>query len=375
MDSLPSWLALREVEGLGIGTCSRLVLHFGSPEAVRSASLSALTEQGGISLSLAKKIREPCSPSVCKTIEREQKALEQQAFAIVTILDPAYPTRLRMIADPPPFLYLTGQIESCHHPALAIVGSRKATPTGCAVTKQLSEHLAALGFTIVSGLARGIDAAAHRGALNAGGSTIAVLGSGIDRTYPPEHRALRRQIQEKGAVLSEFPLGSAPRSYHFPRRNRIIAGLALGVVVTEAASKSGSLITARLALEYNREVFAVPGQVTNPLSRGPHRLIKEGGKLVETHEDIIEELLPQLESPFRERLEQRRPSPGMGDCALSPEEETLLSFFSLEPISLETVLSQCGFTPAEAMSLLLSLEIKGLIRQLPGTQYILNFVR
>ena len=200
-------------------------------------------------------------------------------------------------------MYYTGSFQTCDQQALAIVGARKGSHAGRAFTRTLSGDLATLGFTVVSGLARGIDADAHQGALTAGGRTLAVLGCGIDRTYPPEHHTLRHQIEQHGAVLSEFPMGTAPQSFHFPQRNRIISGLSLGVVVTEATLKSGSLITARMALEQNREVFAVPGHVTHPLSHGPHRLIQQGAKLVQKPWDIVEEILPMLEPSFRKNLE------------------------------------------------------------------------
>jgi DNA processing protein len=231
--------------------------------------------------------------------------------------------------------------------------------------------LAALGFTIVSGLARGIDAAAHEGALMASGRTLAVLGCGIDRLYPPEHGPLRQRIEQQGAVLSEFPMGTAPHSYHFPQRNRIISGLSLGVIVTEASSRSGSLITARMALEQNREIFAIPGNVTNILTRGPHRLIKEGAKLVESSLDIVEEILPMLEPSFRDHLEKQQLAlhPQPSSPSLGPEEQRVFDCISLEPVSLDDLISQNTYAPSEMMSILLSLEIKGLIKQIPGLQY------
>ena len=275
-----------------------------------------------------------------------------------------------MIPDPPPLLYKTGQLQGADHNAIAIVGSRRGTPAGCAFTRQLSGELAALGFTIVSGLARGIDAAAHEGALEGSGRTVAVLGCGIDRTYPLEHRKLRNQIEANGAVLSEFPPGTAPRGYHFPQRNRLISGQCLGVVVTEAATQSGSLITARLASEQNREVFAVPGALTNTMSRGPHSLIKQGAKLVEGPNDILEELLPQLEDSFRDRISGRTAPSTPKPPQLEQEEQALYDLISLEPIPTEELISKGCLSPAEVISILLSLEVKGLIRQLPGAQYI-----
>jgi DNA processing protein len=258
-----------------------------------------------------------------------------------------------------------------------MVGSRKGSHLGRTFTRQLSGDLAALGFTIVSGLARGIDTAAHEGALAAGGRTLAVLGCGIDRLYPPEHGSLRQRIEHQGAVLSEFPLGTAPHSYHFPQRNRVISGLSLGVIVAEATSRSGSLITARMALEQNREVFAVPGNVTSTLARGPHRLIKAGAKLVENPLDIVEEILPMLEPSFRSHIEKQplEPQSQLPTPSLGPEEQCLFECISLDPVSLDDLISQSSYAASEVMSILLSLEIKGLIKQIPGLQYLRMSIR
>ena len=227
----------------------------------------------------------------------------------------------------------------------------------------------------MSGLARGIDAAAHEGAVKGSGRTIAVLGCGIDKTYPPEHRKLRDHIETRGAVLSEFSPGTPPRGYHFPQRNRLISGLCLGVVVTEAAAQSGSLITARFASEQNREVFAIPGSLSNDMSRGPHSLIKQGAKLVEGPDDIIEELLPQLESPICDRIKYQSPSPISESPDLEAEEQAVYDQIPLEPITLEEIIAQGCLSAAEVLSILLSLEMKGLIRQLPGAQYIRSSFR
>ncbi|MEK7269151.1 MAG: DNA-processing protein DprA, partial [Nitrospirota bacterium] len=254
--------------------------------------------------------------------------------------------------------------------AVAIVGARRATAAGRLLTEELSRDLASAGFTIVSGLARGVDAAAHRGAIAAGGRTVAVLGCGIDRTYPPEHQSLRKQIESNGAVVAELPLGSYPHGYHFPRRNRIISGMCLGVVVTEAAVQSGSLITARLAAEQGREVFAVPGFVKAENSRGPNGLIKQGAKLVENVQDIIDELLPQLDSPFRERLKDRAPQPVEPQPPVGKEEATLYNMLSFEPTHIDDLITKSGLPAADVAALLLSMELKNFIRQLPGRSYL-----
>ena len=263
--------------------------------------------------------------------------------------------------------------------AVAIVGSRQATPYGLRVTDALARELSALGFTIVSGFARGIDAAAHRAALASGGRTVAVLGCGLDVDYPSGHAALRTEIAGSGAVLTEFAPGTAPFATNFPRRNRIISGLALGVVVVEASEDSGSLITARLALEQGREVFAVPGPIDAPTSQGPHGLLKQGAKLVETVDDIVEELLPQLET-MRTPLSQDSMVTGAGKRRsfapkppdLSPEEQVVLRVIGREPRHLDDLTEQSRLPAAEVARILLGLELKALVHQLPGQQYCLK---
>jgi DNA processing protein len=370
--SLQEWLELLAVKGLGPVTYTRLINRFGSPEAIRSSDAHTLIEKGEISPSLARALHQSISAEEQDHIAKELQAVQDGRFSILTLADAHYPPRLKTITDPPPVLWCTGQLQDRDQHALAVVGSRKGSHLGRTFTRQLSSDLAALGFTIVSGLARGIDAAAHEGALVSSGRTLAVLGCGIDRLYPPEHGPLRQRIEQQGAVLSEFPMGTLPHSYHFPQRNRVISGLSLGVIVTEATSRSGSLITARMALDQNREIFAVPGNVTNTLTRGPHRLIKEGAKLVENSLDIVEEILPMLEPSFRDHLEKQQlalqtqpPTPSLG-----PEEQRLFDCISLDPVSLDDLISQGSYSPSEVMSILLSLEIKGLIKQIPGLQYI-----
>ena len=299
---LESWLRLQAIDGVGDVTVLRLVRAWHSPEAVLRASRDELIESG-CSPQLADAIRRGPDRSACQSIERELTAIERKRIEVRALLDPTYPTRLKMIADPPPLLYITGTLTEQDELAMAIVGARRATAAGRAMTEELSHDLAGAGMTVVSGLARGVDAAAHQGALAAKGRTIAVLGCGIDRTYPPEHERLRRQIEERGAILSEAPMGAPPHSHHFPRRNRIISGLSLGVIVTEAAIRSGSLITARLAAEQGREVFAVPGFVKEDTSRGTNALLKEGAALIERAQDVIDAILPQLEQPLRMRLQ------------------------------------------------------------------------
>jgi DNA processing protein len=346
------------------------VQAFGSPEAVRAASTEALMASEGLSSGVAKAIQAGPDAKTAREIEDQLRAVERLRLSVVTCLDPVYPPRLRQIADPPPVLYVSGTLEQTDHHAVAIVGSRQATAAGRVLTERLSRELASAGFTIVSGLAHGIDAAAHRGALSAPGRTVAVLGCGVDRTYPPDHQALRKQIETRGAVISEFPLGSYPHAYHFPRRNRIISGMSLGVLVTEAAAQSGSLITARLAGDQGREVFAVPGFIGEKNSHGPNGLIKQGAKLVEQVDDIIQELLPQLDGPFQERL-RRCPVPQAGaQPRLGAEEAAVYDLLSPGPTHIDDLIAKTGLPAANVSSALLSIELKGLIRQLPGHSYI-----
>lgn len=369
---LRSWLALRSVAGLGDAGLCQLVQTCGSAEAVCGASVEILMEAGRLRRSVAEAIGRGPDLDTQRAIDRELSVLERHRLNVVTCLDVAYPARLRMIPDPPPLLYVSGALEQRDQQAVAIVGSRRASAAGRTVTEELSRELAGAGFTIVSGLARGVDAAAHRGALEAQGRTVAVLGCGIDRTYPPEHGALRERIEAGGAVLSELPLGAFPHSYHFPRRNRIISGMCLGVVVTEAAAQSGSLITARLAGEQGREVFAVPGFIKADNSRGPNGLIKQGAKLVEGAWDVIEELLPQLDPSFRERIQARLPTPSVsgGGPPADRHEAKIYAVLSAEPAHLDEVIARAAMSAADVTSLLLAMELKGAVRQLPGQSYV-----
>jgi DNA processing protein len=368
--SLQAWLELRAIDGLGDIGLVRCVQALGSAEAVRKASKDALLAIG-CSPVLVERIQRGPDAQTRRQIDRELQAIGRSKVTILTCLDAAYPKRLSMIPDPPPLLYVTGRIEGCDDHAVAIVGSRRVTPMGRVMTEELSRDLATAGFTIISGMARGVDAAAHRGALAAKGRTVAVLGCGVDVTYPPEHKKLREEVEAHGAVVSELPLGAAPHSYHFPRRNRIISGLSLGVVVTEAAMKSGSLITAKLAAEQGREVFAIPGSVKEENSGGPHGLIKQGAKLVERAQDVIDELLPQLDGAFRARWTNvvTRAS-RHSTIELGKPEAQVYDALSYEPIHVDAVIAKTGLAPSDVMALLLALELKQCVHQLPGNSYI-----
>lgn len=366
--SLASWLTLQAVDGVGDRTLLKLVQVFGSPQAVLAAESGELIK-AGCSLELAESVRRGPSPNVLRQIDRQIQTVERLKIQIITLFDRSYPARLRTIPDPPPVLYVSGALSARDEIAVAIVGGRRATPSGCIVTEEIAKELAGGGVTIVSGLARGIDAAAHRGALDGKGRTIAVLGCGIDRTYPPEHQALRRSIESHGAVISELPIGASPLSHHFPRRNRIISGLSLGVLVSEAAKDSGSLITAKLALEQGREVFAVPGPVKEGACRGSNGLIKEGAKLVERGQDVLDEILPQIDARLRAGL-------FVGGVLAVPreslgKEDTLVyEALSYEARSVDAVIESTGLNAAKVAASLLSLELTGRVRQLPGQHYI-----
>ena len=365
--SLEAWMRLRALEGIGDHTLLALVREWHSPDAVLAAPADELVQRG-CSPRLAEVIRRGPDGDACRRIARELDAIARKRISVRTISDPAYPSRLRTIADPPPFLYISGSLEESDQLAVAVVGARRATPAGQMITERLANELAAAGFTIVSGLARGVDAAAHRGALTAGGRTVAVLGCGLGRTYPAEHERLRHEIEERGAVVSELPLDAPPHSGHFPRRNRIISGLSLGVIVTEAAIDSGSLITARLAAEQGREVFAVPGFVRAETSRGTHALIKEGAALIEEGQDVIDAIAPQLEPSTRARLVTPRKHAEAED--LGNHERLVYDALSYDPLTVDHLYERTGLPVAAVMASLLSLELQRRVRQLPGQRYL-----
>ena len=366
--SLEAWMKLRAIEGVSDRIVLALVREWQSPEAVLSASTDDLIQRG-CSTKLAEAVVRGPDRDACRRIARELQKMERARIEVRSVLDPSYPRRLLMIADPPPLLYVSGSLQDSDELAIAVVGSRRGTAAGRLVTEELANGLAGSGFTVVSGLARGVDAAAHRGALEAGGRTIAVLGCGLGQTYPPEHRRLREEIEERGAVLSELPLDAPPHSGHFPRRNRIISGLALGVVVTEAAIDSGSLITARLAADQGREVFAVPGWVNAETSRGTHALLKEGATLVEQAQDVIDVIMPQLEPAMKSRVcgapALHSPVENLGN-----HERLVYDALSDEPITIDYLHERTRLPVPSVMASLLSLELRRRVRQLPGQRYL-----
>jgi DNA processing protein len=352
------WLALSLTPGVGSILIKRLLDRFKTPEAVFRASLKELVRIEGLGEKVAGEIRKGPSD---KAVKRELSLLEKTGGKVVTLKDGDYPTRLKDIYDPPALLYLRGEFRIEDELAVAIVGSRKTSAYGREVTEKIGEDLARHGVTVVSGMARGIDSVAHKGALQGGGRTIAVLGCGVDVIYPPENRNLFYQIIEQGAILSEFPMGSPPEGGHFPRRNRIISGLSIGVVIVQASSESGSLITAGYALEQGREVFAVPGNVGAEGSRGTNQLIKEGAKLVESSDDILEEILPQWR---REGETAQKGDPAV--LSLTESEKTLYGLLGETPLHIDAIIRESRLDPGRVSSLLLNLELKGLISQWPG---------
>ncbi len=360
---------LRATPGVGDAILLKLVQSFGTPDSVLAATPTALAEIG-CRPPLIEAIRRGPDAIAVRQLDQELTQLERRQATVLTYLDTQYPALLRTIPDPPPLLYLQGTLLERDRHAVAIVGTRKVSVAGRVFAEELARDLAVMGFTIVSGLARGVDAAAHRGALAGQGRTLAVMGCGLDRTYPVDHRHLREAIERNGAVLSELPLGAAPHSYHFPRRNRIISGLALGVVVTEAAIESGSLITARLAAEQGREVFAVPGFVKIETSRGPNSLIKDGARLVESARDVLDELRPQLDAAFCGRLDARVTTEEQADVQLGTEERLVYDALHAVPQSVDEVIRRTGLAASHVTPILLALELKNCIRQLPGNEYV-----
>jgi DNA processing protein len=366
--SLEAWMKLRAVEGASDHIVLALVREWQSPESVLRASVAELTERG-CSTRLAEAIVRGPDGEACRRIARELHDIQRAHIEVRTVLDANYPRRLLTIPDPPPLLYVAGSLQASDELAIAVVGARRGTPAGRVVTERLASSLAEAGFTIVSGLARGVDAAAHRGALAAGGRTVAVLGCGLRRTYPPEHQRLRDEIEEQGAVVSELAMDAPPHSGHFPRRNRIISGLSVGVIVTEAAIDSGSLITARLAADQGREVFAVPGSVTEETSRGTHALIKEGATLVEQAKDVMDVIAPQLEPAMRSRVSAAHSPYGPIDN-FGNHERLVYDALSHEPLTVDSLLERTQLPVPSVMASLLSLELRRRVRQLPGQRYL-----
>jgi DNA processing protein len=351
---LEAWLRLSLLPGLGHQSLRRLLLALGSPEAVLSASQSTL--RAIVNEKIASAIGSGgADRSAWNTVE---PWLEDPANRIITLADAEYPKSLLEIPDPPPLLYVKGRLDLVKHPGLAIVGSRNATAQGIANAEAFAEVLSNAGLTIISGLALGIDAAAHRGGLAGAGSTVAVVGTGLDVVYPARNRDLAHRIAERGTLISEFPLGTPALAANFPRRNRLICGLSAGCLIVEAAISSGSLITARLAAEQDRDVFAIPGSIHSPLAKGCHALIKQGAKLVESAQDVLEELGLQ-----------HSPQQLSTTTIATDDDHPLLEHFGFEPVDIDTLQMRSGMPIDSINTALTELEVSGTIAALPGNRW------
>lgn len=368
---LRHWLRLAAIPGIGRETQRRLLKAFGLPEAIFATGFSALSAVLGPALA-----ENLLHHEAGDAVDDALRWASEPGNCILTLADPGYPQSLLDTADPPLLLYAKGSTALLNQPSIAIVGSRNATRQGEANAEAFARALSEAGLTVVSGLALGIDAAAHRGALQGPGSTVAVIGTGPDRIYPARNAALAREIAERGLVLSEFPVGTPALSGNFPRRNAVIAGLTRGCLVVEAAERSGSLITARLAAEAGRDVFAIPGSIHSPLAKGCHKLIKQGAKLVESAQDILEELLWKAAPTPSSSLSSagsRRAGPSFpGEEASRPPDDGqlgLLAALGHDPCSVDSLTDRTGLTPDTLLAMLLALELDGRVAQLPGGLY------
>ncbi len=352
------------VLGVGKTLCHRLVKVLGSPKNVFHASHKALMEVERVGDKVARQILEF---DLEQNLKREYQLAERRNVRILTIEDPQYPFLLKSIYDPPPVIYYKGNFLDPRSVPLAVVGTRKASSYGRMVAEKLCTALSERGVCIVSGMARGIDTLAHRSALKLGNPTVAVFGCGLEYTYPPESGSLRRQIEEQGAVISEFPMSTKPDRNNFPARNRVISGLSHGTLVVEAGEKSGALITAQFALEQGREVFAVPGNIYSSESRGTHALIKMGAKLTDSPEAVLEELSDSVQELLKERKIKVFES-----VELNPKEEHLMSLMSVQQQHIDRVIENSYLSPAEVSATLVTLELKGVIRQTDGKMFTMN---
>jgi DNA processing protein len=357
-------LTLTMVPGVGPKTSRALIERFGSAGKVLDAPEASLRDVPGVGSRLAEKVARARREVDAKA---ELELCRRSGVRIVASGDDGYPPLLGDIPDPPSLLYVRGTIEPADQLAIALVGSRKCTPYGIRIAERLASSLARVGLTVVSGLARGIDAAAHRGALASGGRTIAVMANGLGEVYPPEHEELARDVAASGALISESPMGQSPLAGLFPQRNRIISGLSLGVVVVEATPRSGSLSTARHATDQNREVFAVPGPVDSLPSRGCHYLIRDGAKLVETVDDILEELGPLVREVKTKAEEPSIRHPA--ELSLSDQERTLLGRLDDRGVAIDDLIAGTGLTASQVMATLSVLELRRLVRRLPGPRF------
>lgn len=367
-ENLKYWIALNMVEGVGDVTAKKLVAEFGSPEALFKAKKRELTRiKSALETSSDRLIEAISSFSGWMLVDEEINNAKKLGIRIVPMDNPEYPESLRQIYNPPPVFYIKGHLLPEDSLSVAIVGSRIPDRYGRTVTEKIAGGLAGRGVTVVSGMARGIDSIAQEEAVKKGGRTIAVLGSGLDVVYPPENDRLYEQISERGAVISEFPLGTGPLGQNFPQRNRVISGLSLGVIVIQASKKSGSLITASFALDQGRDVFAVPGEAGRKLSFGPNWLIKKGATLVESAEDVLSELGIALSDELPEAVDRTALIE-----SLSEKEKAVYSVFKKEPIHIDEIIKLSGIEPSGVLSVLLSLELSGYIKQMQGKYFQLS---
>lgn len=369
-EELESWIKLWRVSGIGAKYFQRLLESFDSPKDVFNAP-SASLKHAGISQNLADAIIDD-KDSDSATVDLEWLNTADNHY-IITIHCPEYPALLKQIDSPPPILYVHGNLSIINDPQLAIVGSRNPTQSGMTSAYDFAKYLGQTGLCITSGLALGIDGSAHQGALDANAPTIAIIATGIDRVYPAKHRDLAHKIVEKGAIISEFPVGTQPRSGNFPRRNRIISGLAHGTLVVEAALKSGSLITARLASEQGREVFAIPGSIHNPLAKGCHLLIRQGAKLVENAQDILEEMsavidLSQIDQTDTPAIDKTKIN-STNTISEDPEHQLLLEKMGYDPVPIDQLVVSTGFKPESIAAMLLILELQNQVSSNGGGTY------
>jgi DNA processing protein len=356
------WVALSLIQGIGSVTLCQLLSKFGSPAGIFSASKSQLREV--VEEAVASRIKDgPDEATIAPTLTW----LSNPQNHIITLADSLYPQALLEIATPPAILYAKGNLNCLSLPCLAIVGSRNATPQGEKNAEDFAENLSRQGLCIVSGMALGIDGAAHRGALRANGATIAVVGTGLDIVYPAKHRDLAHQMVSNGLIISEFPLGTPSKAHNFPRRNRIISGLSMGCLVIEANLDSGSLITARLAAEQGREVFAIPGSIHSPVAKGCHQLIKQGAKLVESTQDILSELHPLLPINLNVSTSPNGPLPERANASL--EANTVLDSLGFEPMHFDALLTRTGLTVSALSTMLTLLELDGKVSPLHGGKF------
>jgi len=364
VDNILPWFALKSVPGIGDLLFKRLIDRFESPELVFNATRKDLGEVDSITPRLTAAIKQH---KIGDSVKKDLDLVMQKGYKIVTMADTEYPPLLLQIPDPPPFLYVFGRLNGSIR-NLAVVGSRNATQYGMSTAQRLCHDLVKLDMTITSGMAVGIDSAAHQGALMGKGTTIAVLGSGLDRIYPKQNRKLFHQIAEDGAVISEFSLKTEPDAHNFPKRNRIISGMSLGTVVVEATKRSGSLITARMAAEQNRDVFAVPGSIQSFKSTGTHTLIKQGAKLVEHAQDIMEELSHVIKAPVEKNTALDNKTKKIS--RLSSDERRVFESLEPYPVHIDDIARTLSIEAGRLSSILLQLELKGIAQQSPGKFFL-----